>query len=123
MCTTNLRGSLWVALLVIILAISQIAYSADTATSGGNVETQVELPLERLVSGPGIRSRSSADFESAFRAHGMQWLSQDKDRARFFGENLKLWDGTIRPAGIIVPFKEGKPHSTDSYLDGKSAAT
>lgn len=113
MSSNTFRVSWWVVRMVIILAFPQSVYSADTAVSSGNVEAQGPLPLERLVSGPGIWSRSPAEFESAFRAHGLQWLSQDKDRARFFGENLKLWDGTIQPAEIIVQFKEGKPRNID----------
>ena len=103
MSSNTFRVSWWVVRMVIILAFPQSVYSADTAVSSGNVEAQGPLPLERLVSGPGIWSRSPAEFESAFRAHGLQWLSHDKDRARFCGENLKLWDGTIQPAEIIVP--------------------
>lgn len=113
MFSSSFRVSLWLYGMVILLAIPQMANSADTAAASGDAEVQGELPLERLVSGPGIWSRSPAEFESAFGAHGLQWLSQDRDRARFFGENLKLWDGTIRPAEIIVQFKDGKPRNID----------
>lgn len=113
MSAISFRGLLCVVGVIVIFASPQSVEADETATTNRPAAAQGPLPLERLISGPGIWTRTAAEFETAFGAHGLQWLSEEKDRARFFGRNLKFWDGTIQPAEIIVVFKDGKPSGID----------
>lgn len=113
MLASTFRISLRVAAVAALWASPHSAFSANTDAAGGQSADKGPLPLERLLSGPGIWTRSPDEFDTAFRAHGLQWLSQNKDRARFFGKHLSLWDGSVRPAEIVVVFKEEKPANID----------
>jgi len=71
------------------------------------------LSLERMFTGPDAWRRTPQDFERDFAAHGMSWLSAEKDRARFAGDRLSLWNGAVRPVEIVAVFENEKPSAIE----------
>ena len=74
------------------------------------------LPLEAMITGDGVWTRNADQFEEAFGGHRLQWLSEQRDRARFFGGHLAMWDGALKPIEINVDFREGFPASMEILL-------
>jgi len=65
-------------------------------------------PLDTLVTGSNLWETTKEQFEQQFKDKGLQWLSKDKDQARFFGGGLSLFNGEIKVLEAVAEFNDGK---------------
>lgn len=100
--------SLRARVLIACIALAGGAPMMAVAEKERETRAGATLPLEDMILGEGAWERSPEDFQKEFGAHGLEWLSADKDRARFFGSRLSMWDGAVRPVEIIVMFQNQK---------------
>ncbi len=76
------------------------------AQSRSGKEAQI-TPLDDLITGDKLWDTSTEEFEQKFKRSGLQWLSQAKDQARFFG-SYGLWNGEVKIAEAIAEFQNAK---------------
>ena len=89
------------ARVLLLLALPAISLAQTSPT--------VSAPrmLTDVVSGDSLWDTTSAQFEQKFGSLGLQWLSQSKDQARFFG-TYALWSSELKVPEVIAEFQEGK---------------
>lgn len=65
-----------------------------------------DRPLDALVAGDQLWEMTPAQLEETFK--GVQWLSEAKDQARFFGPGLNVWGHELVVLEAIAEFQNGK---------------
>ena len=63
--------------------------------------------LDALIAGDNPWETTPEQFETTFKESRPQWLSAQKDQARFFG-NYAVWGGAIPVKEAVVEFQNGK---------------
>lgn len=72
--------------------------------------------LDQLLLGKPSAGVSPEALEVSYARYGLQWLSDKKDRARFFGKGLELCKGGLKPEEIVVAYQQGKLANVDVSL-------
>lgn len=71
-------------------------------------ETAVRTyPIDGMITGEQLWETTNEQFEQTYRQAGLQWLSQNKDQARFFG-NYSLWNDGIKVTEALAEFSDAK---------------
>jgi hypothetical protein len=66
-------------------------------------------PLDSLT-GEKVWQTTADQFQQHFAQTGLQWLSEKRDQARFFGPGLSLWQGRLPVTEALINFSpEGQP--------------
>ncbi|GAA5144004.1 hypothetical protein GCM10023213_33210 [Prosthecobacter algae] len=66
-------------------------------------------PLDSLT-GENVWQTTADQFQQHFAQTGLQWLSEKRDQARFFGPGLSLWQGRLPVTEALINFSpEGQP--------------
>jgi hypothetical protein len=95
---------------VAMIRLSALALSLALSALGLSTREAAGRPLDPLVTGGATWDWGVDQFEQQFRPLGFEWLSQAKDRARFFGPGFSLWQGSVPVKEAIVEFSpEGRP--------------
>ena len=92
------------SVLLLCGILSVLSPAAIAQTSRNQSEAK---PLDELAAGGPLWEMSQDAFEAKYKPLGLQWLSQAKDEARFFG-NYNLWNGEIPVTETLVEFQNGK---------------
>jgi hypothetical protein len=103
-------------LLAIALLTSTAALAADHATpvnrlgqsAKKSAASKEDRPLDALIAGATLWDTTTDLFETQFKSVGLQWLSANKDQARFFGEGLNAFGGELKVLEAIAEFQSGK---------------
>lgn len=93
-----------VVVLLGTLVITPQAFAQQTVTNA---------PVRALdaLTSENIWQISTDQFQQHFEKAGLQWLSEKRDQARFFGPGLSLWQGQVKVTEAIVNFSpEGQPN-------------
>ena len=77
------------------------------AQKSANSSTAQAVMLDALIAGEKPWEATPDQLEGAMKPQRTQWLSAQKDQARFFG-NYGLWDGAIPVKEAVVEFQGGK---------------
>ena len=77
------------------------------AQKSASTSESAPVMLDALVAGDNPWETTADQFETTFKASRPQWLTAQKDQARFFG-NYALWSGTIPVKEAVVEFQNGK---------------
>lgn len=85
------------------LFLAALPVLAQTAT----VSEKPAIMLDALLEGPNPWETTAEQFETGLRSARPQWLTTQKDQARFFGE-YGLWGGAIPVKEAVVEFQAGK---------------
>jgi hypothetical protein len=92
----------------IFLSLFALAFPlAVAAQSFGLRPTGPARMLTDLVAGPALWEMATVDFEAKFNPMGLQWLSANKDQARFFG-NYAVFTTDLKTPETIAEFQAGK---------------
>lgn len=67
-----------------------------------------DRPLDALITGEALWETTAEKFGEQFRSEGLQWLSEAKDQARFFGAGLNVFGGEVKVLEAIAEFQAGK---------------
>lgn len=87
-----------------------LAFALSLVTSLGQDSNAAARPLDALLAGETAWQMNSTQFQETFSPQRFDWLSEKKDQARFFGQGLSLWEGSIRLSEAIIEFTpEGNP--------------
>lgn len=73
-------------------------------------------PLDDLITGETLWDTTPDQFEEKFKPMGLQWLDQEKTRARFFGKDFQIFAGEIKILEANADFKNGKLAATSISL-------
>ena len=77
------------------------------AQKSASTPTAPAVMLDALIAGDKPWETTAEQFETTFKADRPQWLTAQKDQARFFG-NYGLWGGAIPVKEAVVEFQNGK---------------
>ncbi|MBB5038176.1 C39 family peptidase [Prosthecobacter dejongeii] len=73
--------------------------------------TNVPIRALDALASENIWQITTDQFQQHFEKIGLQWLSEKRDQARFFGPGLSLWQGQLKVTEAIVNFSsEGQPN-------------
>ncbi len=67
-----------------------------------------EISLDALVTGDQLWETTADQLDEQFKAKRLQWLSKERDQARFFGAGLGLFDGEIKVQEALAELQGGK---------------
>ncbi len=90
--------------LVATIAISQAPLHAQKSTAASE---SAPVMLDALIAGDNPWESTAEQFETTFKASRPQWLTAQKDQARFFG-NYGLWGAAIPVKEAVIEFQSGK---------------
>lgn len=89
------------ARLLLLLAVPAISLAQTSGTDSA------PRMLTEVITGDALWDTTAAQFGQKFGPLGLQWLSQSKDQARFFGA-YALWSSELKVPEVIAEFQEGK---------------
>jgi hypothetical protein len=105
-----------VAALCTLVTLSLPAQNASKAGATSRA-------LDALLNGDSLWETPPAEFEVNLKAAKVQWLDQDKTRARFFGQGLQIFDGEIKPLEATCDFANGKLASSSISIYNRGDST
>ena len=91
------------ALIATILVAPPLLHAQKSATTA----TSAPVMLDALISGDTPWEMTPDQLETAMKPARTQWLSDQKEQARFFG-NYAIWNGVIPVKEAVVEFQNGK---------------
>src|SRR5262245_47804528 len=94
-------------LLLPLFCLFVLPVAVDAQSSILTREQKPAVMLTDMVVGPALWDMSTADFETKFQRSGLQWLSANKDQARFFG-NYAVFTADLKSPETIAEFQAGK---------------
>ncbi len=115
--------------LIVLCTIVSIPASGQTAKTPTK-KAPVVRSLDGLIMGDQLWETTTESFEAQFKPLGLQWLSEKKDQARFFGEGFQLFEDEIPVLEAVADFQDGKLaranlslyNRGDSKMDPKNLA-
>jgi len=90
-----------------LLATLFLAVPPLHAQKSGPTSAAPAVMLDGLIAGDNPWETTAEQFETNFKGNRPQWLSAQKDQARFFG-NYGLWAGAIPVKEAVIEFQRGK---------------
>lgn len=98
------------SLLLPVFALGLLAVGPAAAQTAEKKSTAPKPPraLDAMIIGDQLWDTGATAFEAAFKAARLQWLSANKDQARFSGEGLELFGGEIKLLEAIAEFQNEK---------------
>jgi hypothetical protein len=111
--------------LILISGLFSIPLNAQTAK-----KAPVSRSLDAMITGDQLWETTTDAFEAKFKPLGLQWLSEKKDQARFFGSGFNLFEDSIPVLEAVADFQDGKLaranlslyNRGDSKVDPKNVA-
>lgn len=88
----------------LLLLGALVCLPVHAQSSAGAAEARM---LTEMVSGDQLWETSTTQFEQKFGRSGLQWLSDAKEQARFFG-SYAVWNNALKVSEAIVDFQSGK---------------
>ena len=91
------------ALIATLLIAPPLLHAQKSATTAASAPVM----LDALISGDTPWEMTPDQLETAMKPARTQWLSDQKEQARFFG-NYAIWNGVIPVKEAVVEFQNGK---------------
>lgn len=91
-----------------LLIFAVCSFNLPPLQAQGESTPKTGISLDALITGDQLWETTPAQFEQMFNEKGLQWLSQDKDRARFFGADFRIFNGEIHVLEGQAEFQGGK---------------